>query len=270
MIGADLIRGPVGRVLGLIVWMVVFSLLLGAINGWFLQGVDAGVIDGERFDRVILKDTDDKSADDAWRDVTTVVSTTGTATALVATSAYKIEDSSGACHLQGLADTGVTTATAYTPLGSETSVTDAGIVPGCTWSPAGAIFNAGGLAGLVEVILQACGLAPPIALLFTLGTFGSSFMRNLGSHPILAAVLMAIILLLVATLLNTLVPFLVTAFSAVDGNRFAMFDQGLGNVSVVVKNFYAVVLVSSMMMIAWSTFQYIRGSKDALGSGARM
>ena len=166
-----------------------------------------------------------------------VVSSTGTGTALGTTSAHKVEDSSGSCHVTGLADTGVTAATGYTPIGTEVEVNASGNIAGCEFSGAGSVFNAGGLGGLVEIVLQAAGLAPPIALLFALGSFGTSFMRNMGSHPILAAVLTVIMLLLVATLLNTFVPFLTDAFEAIDKNRFIMYDEGLGAISTVVGNF---------------------------------
>ena len=265
MIGVDLIRGPVGRVLGLIVWMVVFHLLLGSINQWYTQTVDAGVVGSERFERVVIAGTNNSSK--AWEGVA-VVSETGAAVP-AATTAYKLTaETNGGCNIGDGTD--VTAAARwYTPMGSEVqSAAGEGVITGCRWEEAGDIWNAGGLSGLIEIILQSAGLAPPMALMFTLGTFGQSFIKKVGAHPILAAVMMAILLLLVATLLNTLMPFLTTAFTAVDGNRFVMFDEGLGNVSVVVKNFFAVVLVSSMLMIAWTAFQYIKGG-DALSSSSQ-
>ena len=265
MMAADLIRGPVGKVLGLIVWLVVFSLLIGAINGWYTQSVEAGVVAGERFDRVVPKDDGDPDADDRWAQVTAVVTSSSTEAAHSHTSAYKLSDSSGSCKIQ------VTDATtAYTPIGTEVEVSATGLISGCEFSEAGSVFNAGGLGGLVEIILQAAGLAPPLALLFALGTFGQSFLRNMGSHPILAAVLTVIMLLLVATLLNTFVPFLTAAFEAIDKNRFVMYDEGLGNVSTVVGNFYGVVLVASMMMIAWQVVQHLRGGGDVIQSSQSM
>ena len=285
MLGADLIRGPVGMVLGLIVWLVVFSLLIGAINGWYLQSVDAGVVSGERFDRVVGKASDDKSADDRWSKVTGTEASSR-ATALNPTTAYILsEGTNDACKVSditvaaGGAPVATSTVTAYTPLGTELTANIPGVsasgsgeiaIAGCEWSDAGAVFNAGGLSGLVEIILQAAGLAPPIALLFALGTFGTSFLRNnMGSHPILAAVLTVIMLLLVATLLNTFVPFLTAAFAAIDKNRFIMYDEGLGNVSTVIANFYGVVVVASMMMIAWELVKHLKGG-NVINSGQRM
>ena len=268
MMGADLIRGPVGMVIGLIVWLITFPLLLGAINGWYTQAVPAGVIGGERFDRVVVKGTND--VNEAWQGVTAVDSTgaTGSATALVAATAYKLyENASDKCALSGV---GTLTAAviAYTPLGSEVSVATDGTVSGCEFKPAGSVFGAGGLSGLIEIILQAAGLAPPIALLFALGTFGTSFLRGMGNHPILAAVLTVIAFLLLATLLNVFIPFVGTAFEAIDGNRFVMYDEGLGNVATVIGNFFGVVIVASIMTVAWQVLQSLRGRNTLSGAGA--
>ena len=268
MMAADIIRGPVGKVLGLIVWLVVFPLLIGAINGWYTQSVAAGVVSGERFDRVIQQGSH-KNAEEAWRSVTGVVDFGGTAVAAVVTSAYKLGDSSGACSITVTAPTDATVW--YTPMGSEvkTAATSASI-SGCKFVEAGSVFNAGGLGGLVEIILQAAALAPPLALLFALGSFGQSFLKNMGSHPILAAVMTVIMMLLVATLLNTFVPFLTAAFEAIDKQRFVVFDEGLGNVSTVVGNFYGVVLVASMMMIAWQVVKHLKGGGDVIEGAQRM
>ena len=288
MVDADIIRGPVGRILGLIVWLVVFGLLVGAINGWYLQGHDAGTVSGERFDRIMLK-AGNNNVDNVWQGVTAVAGPPAavgeTATALSKTIAYKLGETAGGgdCEIDAFGGTAGTDLEAgnhtfYSPIGSEVTVTivgavaggTAGVVGGCDWSDAGSVFKSGGLGGLVEIILQAAGLAPPIALLFALGSFGTSFMKNMGSHPILAAVMTVIMLLLVATLLNTFVPFLTGAFEAIDGNRFLMFSDGLGAVSIVIGNFYGVVVVSSMMMIAWQVVKHLRGGGDVINSAEKM
>ena len=288
--GADLIKGPVGRIIGLIVWMAVFSLLLGSINQWYLQAKDAGVVGSERFDRVVLEGGY-STADAAWAAVTGTgtlsgakVVAAGPRPAPDAATGYLVEDDgSGRCKIGAVApkgsspaatDVGFAAAQWYTPSGTQvtTAASAAGVaaddvlVSGCKFSESGSIFNTGGLSGLIAIILQAAGLAPPIALLFILGTFGQSFIRNLGGHPILAAVGVVIMLLLLATLFNTLVPFLATAFEAIDGNRFVMYAEGLGAVSTIVGDFFGVVLVSSVLMVAWTAIQHFRGG-DTLSSG---
>ena len=270
----DLIKGPVGRTLGLIVWMVVFSLFLGAINGWYLQASTACVVAGERFDRVVQKGA--LTADDTWANVTAVVAADATAAVQSGTLAYMLaKPSSGTMCQTNVTSTATTTATAfYTPLGTEVSAgasdaTDPFTISGGSYEDAGAIFITGGLSGLVKILLQAGGLAPPLALLLALGSFGQSFMQKVGAHPIMAAIAMAITLLLVATLLNTFVPFLEGAFLAIDSNRFAMYDEGLGSLSVVIGNFFGVVIVAGMMMIAWQMLKSMRGG-DAIGGSQQM
>ena len=287
MVDADIIRGPVGRILGLIVWLVVFGLLVGAINGWYLQGHDAGTVSGERFDRLVAKGNNN-NVDNVWQAVTSVAGppdSQGEAdTAISTTIAFKIGQNAAGTGCEIAAHAGAHPPfdymgphEFYSPIGSEITVSiatgngdAAGVVGGCVWSDAGSVFKSGGLGGLVEIILQAAGLAPPIALLFALGSFGTAFMKNMGSHPILAAVMTVIMLLLVATLLNTFVPFLTGAFEAIDGNRFLMFSDGLGAVSIVIGNFYGVVVVSSMMMIAWQVVKHLRGGGDVINSAEKM
>ena len=280
---ADVIRGPVGMLIGLVVWLVVTPLLLGAINGWYLQAVDAGEVRGERVDRVVLKAAGDTNANTRWGKATSAAApfTSDSATYdISATTAYKLVKDGDNCKVGASSTTEANTvpaATWYTPLGSEVTSAavvagtddDSAIIAGCKWAPAGSVFNAGGLSGLIEIILQAAGLAPPIAVLIALGHFGQSFMRQMGGHPILAAVITVIVMLLVATLVNSLIPFLTTAFTAVDSTRYVMYSEGLGNVSVIIKRFYGVVLVSGLIIIAWSVIGPIRG-KNALASGQRM
>ena len=289
-IGQDIIRGPVGMVIGLVVWLVVFPLLIGAINGWYLQSQDACVVGSERFDRVVVMGANE--VEDAWQGVT------GTATAnfavtraadlsnsqptLSAAATYLLTANSEGCRLQSqVSVTGATdittpaparTDTVYTPRGTEVSAVFSAIsgaddtaqtlpitISGGEWEEESGVFNSGGLSGLIEIVLQAAGLAPPVALMFALGTFGTSFMRNITNHPILAAILTVVMMLLVATLLNTFVPFLTDAFEAIDGNRFLMYDEGLGTVSTIVGDFFGVVIVASMMTVAWQVLKYLRG-----------
>ena len=274
---ASIITTPVGRIIGLTGWSIIFALMLGAINGWYLNSVDAGVVDGERFDRVIAKGTH-ASPGDAWGAVTAVSDDLGAATtALVGTTAYKVSSDGAGCDLNTTTRTEVLTAdqVAYTPLGSEVTVVTAGAtdditISGCEWSEGSAVFEAGGLGGLIEIMFQAAGLAPPIALMFELGTFGTSFMTNIGGHPILAAVITGIVLLMVATLLNTFIPFLLIAFNSVDGRRFVMYDEGLGNIAVVVRNFWGVVLIGSMLTIAWQVIKSMRGGGNPIAGSRSM
>ena len=258
----QMFTSPVGRILSLVTWSVIFALLLGAINGWYLQKEDAGVSNSERYDRVVIAGTNEVA--DAWGAVTTVAmapSSAGTGTADAAT-AYKV--GTGATGNSCFIANGASGDVFYTPLGSEVRLNAAGTIGGCKYEKGGEIFNAGGLSSVIGVLLQAAGLAPPIALLFELGKFGTSFVGGMTDNPILSAVLTGILLLLVATLLNTFIPFLGQAFTSVDANRFVMFDEGIGALAIVVKRFWAVVLVASLAGLAWQVIKAMKGGGNAM------
>ena len=258
----DLIKGPVGMVVGLVAWLVVFPMLLAAINGWYLQAAPSGVLAGERFDRVVASTETKPNA--AWdKVISTAVPFAEVYVVLEETSSYLIvatSDTDPTCKIAGTAATANTSLKGFTPLGTKIGITATGNISGCKHEPSGAIFGLGGLSGLIEIILQAAGLAPPIALLFVLGTFGTSFLKNsMGSHPILAAVLTAISFLLLATLLNTFIPYVSGAFNAINANRFLMYQEGLGALAGVIGNFFGVVIVASIMSVAWQVIGSMKG-----------
>ena len=240
------IMGPLGRTLGLIIVFAVFSLAAGSINGWYLQQAPAHVVDNERFDRLVAVGTH-KTADDAWEVGTVLKQDAITAKA---DTCPKTEF-----------ETDLANSTAYyTPLGTKITTNATGAIPNCKRDLPGAIFGAGGLSGLVALILQAAGLGLPIGALIGLASFGASFVSKLGGSPIIAAIVMVIGFLLIGTLLNVLTPFVNDAFDSINGDRFLMYDEGIGTLSNVISNFFAVVLVGGLIYVAWSAIQQFRSA----------
>ena len=297
-----LITGPVGKVLGLILLMSVFGLGLGTMNAWYLQTVDAGVINNERFDRVVLKGSHG-TADDAWAAVTgtetnptlNYPTTTGEANALRPSQhnptnhkALRVVKEDGECkaYTSGQVSSNnhfIASETAYTPIGTEVTIdgvsngTVTGTasrkpakVIGCEWQEESKIFKQAGMGGLIAIVLQAVGLAGPVLLLTEVGTFASSFARRAGGNPILSIVITLIVLLLVGTMMQTFVPFLSDAFEAIDSQRFLMYDSGLGKLATVISSFLGVVLVAGLLMLGWSLWQNLRGGNLLGGAGQRM
>ena len=70
---------------------------------------------------------------------------------------------------------------------------------------------------------------------------------------------------MVATLLNVFIPFLEGAVFAIDPNRFQMYDTGLGQLSVVVRSFYGVVLVSGVLMVVWTLWNNVNSGNMLQG-----
>ena len=259
-IGIGVITNPVNRIIGLSAWSIAFALILGAINGWYMQSVDAGVVSNERFDRVVVAGS--LNSGDAWGEVTALEGAAGALTAYDGATAYKVLDN---CEVAGTGTAVIAAAPMYTPQGTKVNATagtetTAAKISGCKYEDGTNVFNAGGLGGLAALILQACGLAAPVALMFELAKLGHSFVANFSDNAILSAVITVIMFLVVATLLNVFVPFLTGAFTAVDANRFAMFDSGLGTIAVVIRNFWGIVLIGSLLGVAWSVIGSIRGS----------
>ena len=142
----QIVMGPLSRTLGLIIIFAVFTLATGSVNGWYLLAEPAGVVNSERFDRVVVKGTN--SPDAAWGAATAKVAHGGTAAAVIDTSYYMVGQSvtSDAAEI-----TAITTANQvfYTPLGTEVTVgaSTVGVISGSEYQEAGAIFARGGLSG---------------------------------------------------------------------------------------------------------------------------
>ena len=258
----EIIKAPINKLIVLIILVSVFSLAIGTVNGWYLQAVDAGVSNGERFDRVFPVGTH-KTADEAWATVLNVVPHGGTAAATVATSAYMVGNDTGACEI-----TATTTASEkfYTPLGTVVTVagTD-GVIGSCEWKEETGIFGTGQLSTVIEIILQAAGLAGPILLLMEFGKFGNMFLNRTGMNPIISIIIMVVVFLVAGSLLNSFIPYAQIAFDAIDGDRFVMYDRGIGTLSTVASSFFGVVIVAGLLMVAWQLFMEKRTSGDALG-----
>ena len=246
-----MITGPIGKVLGLILLMSVFGLGLGTMNSWFLQTVDAGVINNERVDRVVAKGSHE-TADAAW-------SASG-ATAIMITG------SGTNCVLSGLTDNNVY----YTPIGTEVIAGSATTIDGCEWEKESDIFKQAGMGGLIAIILQAVGLAGPVLLLTEVGSFANSFAKRATGNPILGIIITLITLLLVGSMMQTFIPFLSTAFAAIDSSRFLMYATGLGRLATVVSSFLGVSLVAGLLVLGWSLWQNLRGGNLLQGGGQRM
>lgn len=263
----SIITGPIGKVLSLILLMAVFGLALGTMNSWYMQTRDAGVVNYERFDRVVLKGDYD-TPDEAWAAVTGVVEGDATAAARAANMAYKLAATCGISITGGVIADDVL----YTPSGTELKFsTTTGHIAGCEWSKSSKLFQQAGMKQLIEIILQAIGLAGPVFLLTEVGNFARSFTQRMGGGPILSIILTLVVLLLVGTLMGVFIPFLSDAFAAIDSNRFVMYDSGLGKLATVVSSFLGISLVAGLLVLGWSLWKNLRsGNLLAGGSGQRM
>ena len=280
----NMVLGPLSRTLGLVIIFAVFSLAAGSINGWYMLAEDAGVVNSERFDRIVVFDNnvggstaganDNDTADEAWVALDKVEPHDSVKVSGLDEIPLGIYILDNDCSI-GTADAHATSTTivipksaAYTPFGTEVVIPEIvrtnGIVPivvaACEFTEAGDIFSAGGLSGLIKLIMQAAGLGLPIGALIGLASFGSTFVTKLGLSPLMGAIVLVIGFLLVGTLLNVLTPFVDAAFNSLDGDRFKMYDEGLGTLASVIGNFFAVVLIGGLIYVAWNVIQQFKST----------
>ena len=266
---SNIVMTPLGRTLAIIILLAVFTNLAGAINTWFLLTEDAGVVNGERLDRVVGH-ASSESANEAWDGVTE-----GTVSGSQYTAAnghyYKlVKAGSTECKLSGTTNnnSGAHSGTAYTPSGEPVATSRATTatsvkVDGCKWDPESQLFQ-GILGGLIKIILNAAGLGLPIGAILALSAYGTGFMGKMGISPLLGVIVMVIGFLLVSGLLSAFVPFIDAALQSLDGDRFAMYESGLGSLGETIGNFWGVTLVAGLLYVAWQVIAHFRGA----GSGA--
>ena len=281
---AGLITRPVFWVIMTAIWSLVFPLITGAYNSVYANTIEAASITAERFDRVIPRGTDTtKTAEDIWQARTATESggaalggSTAAAVSFTAETTYKvIKGTDNACKLGSVAapSSGSNTLAAsqfYTPSGnivrapavtvaSTASAADITIA-NCEWkarSPIFGVFN-----GFVRVLLQMLALAAPLGFMLSLAYFGSMLVSMGAGNPILQVVMTVVLVLIGAILLNIVLPYISGVFYSIDGERFIVFDQELGLVAGLLKNFFGVILVSGIIGAAWSIIGQMRGGSQ--------
>ena len=278
---SGIITRPVFWVIMIAMWSLVFHLIVGAYNGIYLNTVEAGATTSERFDRVIPKDN--RTSEEAWQERTATVDTTDLANAsgtstFAGTTAYKLsEGTSGACKigvlkLEATNTSGIDATEFYTPSGNVVQIAalargiaDKNIeISGCEWLPRSPIF--GVFNGFIRVLLQVIALGGPLGFMLALAYFGSMLIGMATGHPVLRVVMVVIVVLVGAILVNIVLPYIGNVFHAIDGQRFIVFDQELGLIAVLLKNFFGVLFVSGLIGSAWSIIGQIRGSGTSSGS----
>ena len=263
------VMNPLARTITIIMLLAVFVHLAAAVNTWYLFTKDVGIVAGERIDRVVGYDiTNGEEPNDAWKGATEGSST---ATALDDGEWLPIKADGSGCQLAA-GTIAINPLSAYTPSGERVAMTAEGGITGCQWTPESSLFK-GILGSLITIILSAAGLGLPIGAIMALASYGSVFTQRMGMSPLLGAIVMVIGFLLVASLLSTLIPFVEVALSSLDGNRFAMYQTGLGALATIIGGFWGVVLVAGLLFIAWQVVGHFRsagtGSSNVFSSGGR-
>ena len=91
-----------------------------------------------------------------------------------------------------------------------------------------------------------------------LGLFGVQFVSRVAGNPIVAAVSVLLGFMLVAVVLNSLVPFLDTAYYAINPTRFVALNEGLGVIGPLVRRFWGVIAVAGILVVGWQIVAQMR------------
>ena len=252
----NLIMTPIGRLISLAFIFAVFTLLIGGINGWFLITTDSGVVNGERVDRLVGFAADE-NADDAWANVTL-----DKAGAVITDGNFmKIKEHTGGLCIVDTTGTLAGNAEGFSPRGTAINTT-IGVVDGCKWVEAAKFWSASGLGAVIQLILRGAALGGPMGALIALASFGNSFIAKVGLNPMVGAIALVLVILLAGSLLDVLTPFVDVAFESANGNRFTVYESGIGTLSTILTNFYGVVIVGGLLFVAWQMVSLFRSSNS--------
>ena len=234
----NLIVGPLGRALGLILLFSVFAMVGGGINSIFLQTLDSGVVNSERVDRILAKSATVTSADD-------VDAVWGNHVDITEGASGEVSE----CKVGTIADNAAGT-----------------YVKNCTWSPPSPALNTPGTGVLVQLIFSAMALGLPIGALISVVGFGSSFVeQTFGASKLMVAIGAVVVLVMAGSLLGVFVPFFDVAFRSLDGARYAMYETGIGSLAGVLGNFMGVTMAAGLVRLGWVLF----GQYTGQGGGKR-
>ena len=257
------ITKPLLTVVSFIIVLAGYGQMVSAVNDWTLLTYDAGKVNSARVDRVVGF-TPGETANEAWYDEALTDGSTAAAAAPADNTFYLLTGSgSGPCQVGAVDAIG----NVYTQSGYKAAVSAAGALEGCKWSEAEGIWDAGGYKDLIRLAFQAGALGLPVGILYVAMMFGKSFMMgSLGISPVLAVIIMIVSFLLVSRLLDTITPFVSDARDTTSGDRFRIYNEGLGQLGAIVGNFYMLVMAAGVIYFAWKAIGVIKGISSSGGA----
>ena len=226
------IGGLVGSVIGLAIAAIILltfaPTIAGDIDAIAVQTSDHCLHGGERFHRVVDKGTY-ATADLAWAAATSYQSVVMTASATTCTAGS----------LTG----------AYTPKGSELTLAS-GVLAGSTWTLASRSLTALSGGSLVGLLFGAMAILLPAGALGFLGYFGGQLVKqNIGGGTLAVAIGATVAVVIIGSVLPEIFEPLDALFVALDGNRYAVYDEGIGKLGGILGNFLGISLIGGLITL---------------------
>ena len=242
----------------------VYPMLVGAGNTIHLNTENACVLNGVRFDRLLAVKASDTTtnADSGDWDNAVVVSKTG---------ADGCQTAAAGKDTEGVAIATSTAYRFYMPTGEYVDLTGATTaipVVGGKWRAPEGMFTDN--ATLVDVVIGALALLIGVSPMTVLGMIGYYILNKFDMEQGTIATIIMVVLgaIITVSLLSTFISFISTAYDAIDADRFSVFNNGLANLAVVIKQFWGVVLIVSFFGLGALLFKTWRDQKNGGGSGA--
>ena len=244
---------PIIGVVGLIIFFSMFPTMIGGFNESYLHSQAACVYNSERFDRVSA------SADD-WSSPVVLSGSGDNCTGAVSGTPTEFYTPRGTALLTSDANIAVA-ATTLTITGDATD-------SGRGWASATGVIEQQG--GLNRTLLSILGLGLPVGSMALIIGFGGYFARRIGSQEGIVGMILSVVgsvisIILLATMLGVFLPNLDTAFNALDSSRYTIFSGGIGSIATLIGNFWATLLVASVIVIG---FQVVRNFSAMKGEFA--
>ena len=127
-----------------------------------------------------------------------------------------------------------------------------GVAADYTWAPAEDVFTA--QEQLVTLLAVIAAIGMPIGAMTAIVFFGqaviSSGIGGQGASQVLVAIAAVVVILVSIQMFQQFAGFLGTAFDAVNGDRFVVFDETLGSLAETIAEFWGVLAFAGFINIA--------------------
>ncbi len=219
------IGGIIGAVLGISISAIVLLTfapgIVGDIDNIALNGTERCVYGGEQF-RWLAPSGSATTADDAWA----AINTSGAATVSSAADCVK----GGA---SGDTTLGLAAGDYFTPKGTKIVVAAAAAgQPVEEWKTANKSITALSGGSIAMILLSAAAILVPAGAIGFLGYFGARFVaENIGGGPLAIAIGATVIVVIAGAILPQIFEPLDKLYLALDGKRFWVYSQGIGQLN---------------------------------------
>ena len=244
--------GDLGKMVGATVGLAIAAIILltfaptiaSDIDGIAVQGKDHCMLGSERFTRVAENATAATAAA-AW----------GSTTHTKITSTSCADDT-----LKGK--------TLWTPKGTKIVLGATDSLLG-TWKTASKSLNALASGSLVNLLFGAMAILLPAGALGFLGYLGAMLVKqNIGGGTLAIAIGATVAVVLIGSLLPEIFAPLDDLYNALDGNRYQVYDEGIGKLGSILGNFLGISLIGGLITLGVMLWKGREGSSAATGGMA--